>query len=159
MTAWKHRPQTLSRCFQALRIVVNDEINSLEETLGGIHRIVRPHGRLAIISYHSLEDRRVKNLFRYGNAQGHTDEATLALTQGNMYSNSKFNTIWNPILKKAMAPSTEEVESNSRSRSAKLRVAERVSDADIANFVNKTPAKSKIGSKQLAKLEKKNDVS
>lgn len=62
ITPFKVRPKTLSRCFQALRIVVNDELAALDGALASAHMVLRPGGRLAIMSYHSLEDRRVKDL-------------------------------------------------------------------------------------------------
>ena len=156
---WKNRPQTLSRCFQALRIVVNDEINSLEETLNSIHQIIRPLGRLVIISYHSLEDRRVKNLFKYGNVQGEEYMDTIKNLKFNLYSNTaaERNSIWAPLFKRALTPSIEEIELNSRSRSAKLRVAEKKIDQGTSSR-NDTDDKKKrvMGAKQLAKLLRQN---
>lgn len=89
-----------TRTFQALRIVVNDEIEALKEAIQGAHRILAPEGRLAIITFHSLEDRIVKQAF--------TDEA-----------------LWDAITEKPLIPSDEEVAGNPRSRSAKLRVAKK----------------------------------
>ncbi|MBI4138932.1 16S rRNA (cytosine(1402)-N(4))-methyltransferase RsmH [Candidatus Uhrbacteria bacterium] len=91
-----------TRTFQALRIAVNDELNALREAIDGARSVLKPGGRIAVISFHSLEDRIVKQAFR---------EAT-DLTR---------------ITKKPLVPSQQEIESNPRSRSAKLRVAERVS--------------------------------
>jgi 16S rRNA (cytosine1402-N4)-methyltransferase len=101
-TPGPQRIDPATRTFQALRIAVNDELGELERALGRLPDCLRPGGRLAIISFHSLEDRLVKNAFR--------DDARLrALT------------------KKPLVASDEEVASNPRARSAKLRVAERVS--------------------------------
>ena len=82
--------------------MVNDELGALERTLRSAADWFRPGGRLAIISFHSLEDRMVKQAFR--------DDQR-----------------WNPLTKKPMRPTENEVELNSRSRSAKLRIAERIS--------------------------------
>lgn len=66
VTSFKHRNKTLAKCFQAIRIKVNDEMNSLIDALRSMHRCVLPNGRLVIMSYHSLEDRIVKSFFRGG---------------------------------------------------------------------------------------------
>ena len=100
VTPWKRRSASLARCFQALRIVLNDEMTVLEEALAAMHGCIRPGGRLVVLSYHSLEDRRVKLLMR-----------------------NRAN--WDSLFKKGTSPSDEEVRGNSRARSAKLRVATR----------------------------------
>lgn len=89
-----------TRTFQALRIAVNDELGSLEKALREYPDCLKPGGRLAIITFHSLEDRRVKEAFRY-------------------------DPRWTPLTKKPLVPSEEEIAANPRARSAKLRVAER----------------------------------
>lgn len=89
-----------TRVFQALRIAVNDELGSLERLLAQLPRIIRPGGRVGIISFHSLEDRRVKQAFQ--------DRET-----------------WEPVTKKPVTASDEEIRDNPRARSAKLRVARR----------------------------------
>lgn len=91
-----------TRVFQALRIAVNDELGSLDRLLSTLPRVVRPGGRAGLISFHSLEDRRVKQAFR--------NEAT-----------------WHPVTKKPVEAGSEEVSRNPRARSAKLRVATRIS--------------------------------
>lgn len=98
-----HDIHPATRTFQALRIVVNDELGILERTLKAAPDWMAPFGRLAIISFHSLEDRIVKNAFR-------DDDR------------------WNVLTKKPIRPTDGEVQANPRSRSAKLRVAERAED-------------------------------
>ncbi|RYY43095.1 MAG: 16S rRNA (cytosine(1402)-N(4))-methyltransferase, partial [Chitinophagaceae bacterium] len=105
-----------AQVFQALRIEVNEEIRVLEEMLGQAITLLAPSGRLAVISFHSLEDRTVKNFFKYGMAEepeaddvfGTRPESPLKL-----------------ITKKPVTAGAEELKKNSRSRSAKLRVAEK----------------------------------
>ena len=147
ITHWKERSKTLARCFQALRIVVNDEINALDETLNSIHTCIRPGGRLVVLSYHSLEDRRIKQLMK-----PKTDNP-------DMFIDNKDTNIWSPVTKKALIPSESEVENNRRARSAKLRIAE---INDILNNLNKSyntgDNKKKMGAKQLAKLQKKEEL-
>ena len=106
----------LAPLFQALRIEVNDEMGALRDFLEECAPALRPGGRLAIITYHSLEDRMVKNLMRTGNIFG---------TQStDIYGNS--HSPWQPVTRKPVTPSAEEVELNPRSRSAKLRVAQKI---------------------------------
>lgn len=105
----------LARIFQALRIEVNDELGSLRALLTSAPRMLREGGRLAILTYHSLEDRMVKNTFRTGNPDGR-------LPQTDIYGRPA--TPWRDVLRGAVAPTEAEVESNPRARSAKLRAAE-----------------------------------
>ncbi len=107
--------KTLSRVFQALRIAVNREIDVLERVLEASVSVVRAGGRMAVISYHSLEDRRVKRFVRYGNFEG----APLRDLYGNLLSP------WDELTRKPIRPAEVEVEANPRARSARLRVAER----------------------------------
>lgn len=107
-----------TRIFQALRIEVNHELDVLKDALLQAVDMLKPGGRIAVISYHSLEDRIVKNIFRdlsrdYINLPG-------AMTTTHLVPKLM------PVVKKPMSPSEEEVAVNSRSRSAKLRVAERI---------------------------------
>ncbi len=106
-----------SQVFQALRIEVNDELGALKELLQQVPEALKPGGRIAIITFHSLEDRLVKTFFRDG---------TFEIKNENPFETHKQNT--NPmktINKKPIQASAEEVQKNPRSRSAKLRVAEK----------------------------------
>jgi 16S rRNA (cytosine1402-N4)-methyltransferase len=102
-----------TRVFQALRIAVNDELGSLDRFLEALPGCVRPGGRVAVISFHSLEDRRVKQAFR-----GPPDDPTSA------YGN-KAPPLWEILTRKPVEASEEEVRRNPRSRSARLRAARR----------------------------------
>lgn len=106
----------LAKVFQALRIEVNQELETLKEMLEQARELLKPGGRLAVITYHSLEDRLVKNFFKTGNFEGKLEQDFF----GNTVSNMK------PVSNKVIVPSEEEVERNPRSRSAKLRVAEKL---------------------------------
>lgn len=108
----KIRSKTLSKCFQAIRIAVNDELGALEALLGDMHLILKPGGRVVVLSYHSLEDRIVKQFLKSNKNKGHID------------SNSHQQPQWTILTKRPEAASTEEVGQNSRARSAKLRAAE-----------------------------------
>lgn len=108
----------LAMIFQALRIEVNGELEALQMLLDQASEVVRPGGRLVVISYHSLEDRLVKNYMRSGNREGDIKKDFY----GNVLSP------WKPVCNKAITPNTEELEANNRSRSAKLRIAERRQD-------------------------------
>lgn len=111
-------PETMSkelaRLFQALRIEVNDEMGALREMLVAARDLLKPGGRIAILTYHSLEDRLVKNFLRSGNLEGTIEK--------DFYGNnlSPFE-----LIEKGREASSEEVERNPRARSAKLRVAEK----------------------------------
>lgn len=106
----------MAKAFQALRIEVNHELDALNEMLQGAERVLRPGGRLVVLTYHSLEDRIVKNFMRAGNVEGKVEEDFY----GNRLSPLR------PVMSKPLLPSAEEQERNPRSRSAKLRIAEKV---------------------------------
>lgn len=106
----------LAQVFQALRIGVNDEMGALKDMLQQVPAVLKPGGRVAIITFHSIEDRIVKNFFR----QGSFDE-----TPDNPLLPSVKEEVFRVITKKPVTASDEELKQNSRSRSAKLRVAER----------------------------------
>lgn len=110
----------LAQVFQALRIEVNGEMTALRKFLEQTPRLLRGGGRLAILTYHSLEDRMVKNFMRSGNVEGHIEK--------DFYGN--VNTPWRLITRQPVAASAEEVERNPRARSAKLRVAELIENTD-----------------------------
>ena len=105
----------LAQAFQALRIEVNGEMEALKEMLTQAGNLLKPGGRLVVITYHSLEDRLVKNFFKSGNFQGNIEK--------DFYGNiqSPFTAINNKVI----VPSEEEIEQNPRSRSAKLRIVEK----------------------------------
>ena len=106
----------LARLFQALRIEVNDEMGALREMLVAARDLLKPGGRIAVLTYHSLEDRLVKNFLRSGNLEGTIEK--------DFYGNnlSPFE-----LIEKGREASDEEVERNPRARSAKLRIAEKKS--------------------------------
>lgn len=106
----------LAKVFQALRIEVNHEMDALEEMLQAALRVLRPGGRLSVLTYHSLEDRMVKNFMRSGNITGKVEQDFY----GNRLSPLR------PINNKVIIPSEEEQLANPRSRSAKLRIAEKL---------------------------------
>ena len=105
-----------AQVFQALRIEVNDELGALKELLKQSERILKPGGRLSIISYHSLEDRMVKRFLRAGNFEGEVKK--------DFYGNPI--TPFKLITRSAITATEEEVNQNSRARSARLRIAERL---------------------------------
>ena len=102
----------LATAFQALRIEVNGEMENLKGLLEQSLEVLKPGGRLVVISYHSLEDRMVKNFMRSGNVEGKIEK--------DFYGNDLSGI--EPVMRKAVAPSDAEVERNPRSRSARLRV-------------------------------------
>ena len=105
----------MARVFQALRIEVNHEMDALRDMLSSATSLLRPGGRLVVLSYHSLEDRIVKNVMRAGNAEGNVEQDIYGRSSAPLLS-----------LGKAEQPSAEEQAANPRSRSAKLRIAEKV---------------------------------
>ena len=105
----------LAKVYQALRIEVNQEMRSLEKFLDGAARCLRPGGRLVVITYHSLEDRMVKNFIRTGNVEG--------VEQKDLYGN--VTAPLEAVNRKPVVPTESEIAGNTRARSAKLRVAQR----------------------------------
>lgn len=106
----------LAKAFQALRIEVNHEMDALKEMLRSATEMLRPGGRLVVITYHSLEDRIVKNLMKTGNVEGREDKDFFG----------RVNTPFHLINNRVIIPTQEEQERNPRSRSAKLRIAEKI---------------------------------
>lgn len=112
-TPRKEETRFLSRLFQAVRIEVNHEMEALKMALEQSLKVLAPGGRLSVISYHSLEDRLVKNFMRSGNFEGRVEKDFFG----------RAATPFEAVTRKAIVPSPQEVERNPRSRSAKLRVA------------------------------------
>ena len=108
----------LAKAFQALRIEVNHEMDALHDLLEAAIRRLRHGGRLVVLTYHSLEDRLVKNYMRAGNAEGRVEQ--------DFYGNRLVPL--RPVNTKVIVPSAREQEENPRSRSAKLRIAEKITD-------------------------------
>ena len=105
----------MTKLFQALRIEVNHEMDALKEMLLAATELLAPEGRLSVITYHSLEDRIVKNIMKAGNATGKVEQDFFGRIQ----------TPFRLVNNKVITPSDEELEKNPRSRSAKLRIAEK----------------------------------
>lgn len=105
----------MAKLFQALRIEVNHELSALKEMLGAATELLAPGGRLSVITYHSLEDRIVKNFMRAGNAEGKISQDFFG----------RVETPFSLVNSKVIVAGTDEVERNPRSRSAKLRIAEK----------------------------------
>ena len=105
----------LARIYQALRIEVNHEMDALRDMLKGATQLLCEGGRLSVITYHSLEDRIVKNVMKAGNAEGHVEQ-------------DFYGRISSPyrLVNKVTVPTDEEQQQNPRSRSAKLRIAEKI---------------------------------
>ncbi len=106
----------LSKLFQALRIEVNGEMEALRMALSQSLKMLVPDGRLAVISYHSLEDRLVKNFMRSGNPEGRIEKDFYGRTQASV----------EPVVRKAVVPDESEIAANPRSRSARLRAARKL---------------------------------
>lgn len=110
----------LAMLFQSLRIVVNGELEALQALLQQGAELLNPGGRMVVMSYHSLEDRLVKNYFRAGNFEGEVEK--------DFFGNPIVQLV--PVSRKAIVASDEEVQRNPRARSARLRVAERKEDRE-----------------------------
>jgi 16S rRNA (cytosine1402-N4)-methyltransferase len=108
--------QYLAKVFQALRIAVNSELDVLKELLKQSLEVLKPGGRLSVISYHSLEDRLVKNFIKSGNFEGTIEQ--------DFYGNKLVD--FKAVNRQLITPSEEELKLNNRSRSAKLRIAEKL---------------------------------
>ena len=109
----------MAKLFQALRIEVNHEMDALKEMLMSATELLKPEGRLSVITYHSLEDRMVKNIIKTGNVEGRRE--------ADFYG--RVDTPLTAVTNKPILPTPEEQQSNPRSRSAKLRVgAKRVEE-------------------------------
>ena len=115
-TPKKDESKFLTKLFQALRIEVNGEMEALKMALEQSLKVLKPGGRLVVISYHSLEDRIVKNFIRSGNTEGKIEK--------DFFGRS--TTPLTVVTRKAIVPTAEEIEINPRSRSAKMRVAEKL---------------------------------
>lgn len=105
----------MAKLFQALRIEVNQEMQALREMLLAAQELLAPGGRLSVITYHSLEDRIVKNVMRAGNPEGRVEQDFFGRQKSPLHI----------INNKVIIPTDEEIETNPRSRSAKLRIAEK----------------------------------
>ena len=112
----EHEKKDAARMFQALRIEVNHEMDALKEMLLAATDLIKPGGRLSVITYHSLEDRIVKNVMKAGNTEGKI--------QQDFYG--RIDTPFKAVNGKVIVPNNEEQQENPRSRSAKLRIAEKV---------------------------------
>lgn len=112
----KNENQYLAKVFQSLRIEVNREIDNLKSLLLQASELLKKQGRIAVISYHSLEDRIVKNFFRSGNFEGKPDK--------DLYGNIQRQLV--PVNNKVIVPGKDEIEQNNRARSARLRIAEKI---------------------------------
>ena len=106
----------LAKVYQALRIEVNQEMKSLEKFLSGAAKSLKPGGKLVVITYHSLEDRMVKNFIKAGNIEGKVEK--------DFYGNA--TAPLKAVNRKPILPQEEEIAANTRARSAKLRIAEKV---------------------------------
>ena len=113
---FEREKKDMAKVFQALRIEVNQEMEALKEMLKQATEVLKPGGRLVVITYHSLEDRLVKNFFKAGNFEGEVEK--------DFYGNPIVPL--KPVVRKAVTAGEEELQINNRARSAKLRVAEKI---------------------------------
>ena len=116
LTTFKKENQFLAQIFQAIRIEVNQELEVLKQFLLAAKDLLKPGGRLVVISYHSLEDRLVKNFIKKGKFEGEVEK--------DFYGNPLVEL--KDVARKAIVPTDEEIELNSRARSAKMRIAEKL---------------------------------
>lgn len=114
----RQEKKELAQVFQTLRIITNDEMGALRQFLQSTLNVLRPGGRLAVLTYHSVEDRIVKNFMKTGNIEG--------VEVKDFFG--KVSTPWRLVTRRPIEPSPEEIEHNPRSRSAKLRVAQLFND-------------------------------
>lgn len=117
----KSEKKELAQVFQAFRIEVNGEMEALKRFLNATAKVICPGGRLAVITYHSIEDRMVKNFMKTGNIEGKEEKDFFGRTSSP----------WKQITRSPIVPSEEEIERNPRSRSAKLRIAELITPENI----------------------------
>jgi len=115
-TPLNYESKYLAQVFQAIRIEINDEMGALQAMLKQCADVLKPGGRLVVISYHSLEDRLVKNYIKTGNFEGIQEKDFY----GNIIAPLK------PVTRKPITPDTQELKNNPRSRSAKLRIAQKL---------------------------------
>ncbi len=115
LMGYDREKKDLARVFQALRIEVNGEMVALRQMLGAAAELLKPGGRLSILTYHSLEDRMAKNLIKAGNAEGKVETDIFGRSSAPLEA----------VNRSVIVPSEEEQNSNPRSRSAKLRIAEK----------------------------------
>ncbi|MEN8787610.1 MAG: 16S rRNA (cytosine(1402)-N(4))-methyltransferase RsmH [Flavobacteriales bacterium] len=116
LTTFKKENQFLAQIFQAIRIEVNQELEVLKQFLLAAQELLSPKGRLVVISYHSLEDRLVKNFIKKGKFEGEVEKDFFGNPQVQLKD----------VTRKAVVPTEEEIEVNSRARSAKMRIAEKL---------------------------------
>jgi 16S rRNA (cytosine1402-N4)-methyltransferase len=143
-----HRIHPATRTFQALRIAVNDELNRLSTALTQAVNVLGHGGRLVVISYHSLEDRIVKNFLKL-------ESAPCVCPPGIPVCVCRRQPRLRPVSKGALMPGEAEIAANPRARSAKMRVAERIVTAQESGVRDRTPFKKKK-LKQLNKLTNMN---
>ena len=137
-TAYNDRPKTLARVFQGLRIAVNGEMEALNAILLQSTRLVKPGGRLVVLSYHSLEDRPVKRFMRAGNLEGQVTK--------DFYGHDLQT--WRTLTRASLRPQEDEVELNPRARSVSMRVAERteLTERQVQELADAPPSSSSSSS-------------